>query len=405
MIHSRPDAAGVDADVAILGGGLSGGLCALALAEHAPHLRVALIEQGHRLAGNHTWCCHANDLESASEPSLGIWFSPLVAHRWSRYQVTFPDFDRTICGEYLCIPSDALERALTRVMARPGNKLLLGERVRRASSDEVLLESGLRLRARLVLDARGSQARTGGTGFQKFLGWEIETEAPAPSLGRFPTLMDATVQQLDGFRFVYVLPMSPARFLVEDTYFARDAELRREQIAARLRAYLEGRGVERYEVVREESGVLPMPWVAGPDLRDTTSAAVAIGYRAGLFHPATGYSLGLAAQSADRIARAAGTTGSLRTATSAAVAKLHAEIDDDVRFAHVLNLLAFRAIPGSWLRSLVFSAVYRLPPDLLQRFYAVRTSVRDRLALLGAVARVPWLRPSWSSTHLNGEMS
>ncbi len=42
----------------------------------------------------------------------------------------------------------------------------------------------------------------------------------------------------------------------------------------------------------------------------------------------------------------------------------------------------------------VFSAVYRMPSDQLQRFYAERTNARDRLALLGAVARVPWPSPS-----------
>ena len=43
-LHMQP--APLDLDVVILGGGLSGGLCALAMAEHAPHLRVALVEQG-----------------------------------------------------------------------------------------------------------------------------------------------------------------------------------------------------------------------------------------------------------------------------------------------------------------------------------------------------------------------
>jgi hypothetical protein len=52
---------------------------------------------------------------------------------------------------------------------------------------------------------------------------------------------------------------------------------------------------------------------------------------------------------------------------------------------------------------LVFAAVYRLSPDLLARFYAGRATVRDRFALLGAVARVPLPRLALKSTHLNGE--
>jgi len=406
-------------DVVILGGGLSGGLCALAIAEHAPLLRMAMVEQSPRLAGNHTWCCHASDLGRLANTSGGAWFWPLVKHRWPQYLVAFPGFARTIDGDYCCVPADALESAVNRVMARPTHQLLLGERVQSATSTQVLLESGRRLQARLVLDARGSRTVKTGCGYQKFLGWEIESDEAARTLGNLPTLMDARVQQLDGYRFVYVLPLSSTRFLIEDTYFSRDSLLDLEAVAGRLRQYLDGLGVGSYRLLREESGVLPMPWNAGDQLQDVgdvEDAPVAIGYRAGLFHPATGYSLGLAAQTADNIARAIGTarTDDLRYPAASVVAALRTQIDTNLRFAHALNFLAFRAIPASWLRSLVFEAVYRLPQALLERFYAARTTARDRLVLLGAVARLTAPRfdlaaahstKSTQSPHLNGETS
>ena len=401
----------LDVDVAILGGGLSGGLAALAIAKHAPHLCVALVEQGDHLAGNHTWCCHAGDLGAAEGESNRTWFRPLVKHRWSQYQVKFPHFDRRIDGEHLCIPSTVLEMEVAKTMARPGARLLLGESVKTASSSEVVLESGKRLRARLVLDARGSRARKGGAGFQKFLGWEVETAEPAPGLGPIPTLMDATVEQVDGYRFIYVLPMSATRFLVEDTYFSRAPEFSQEIVADRLRSYLAGRGVGRYEVVREERGALPMPWgtvLGGLDSdADSDSDPVAIGYRAGLFHPATGYSLGLAVQTADRIARAAADSpaDSLHRVAVWTVAYLRDELASDLHFGRKLNFLAFRTLPGGWLRNLVFAAIYRLPPDLLERFYAARTTARDRLVLLAAVARLPWPGLAKTSTQPNGEIA
>ena len=404
-LHMQP--APLDLDVVILGGGLSGGLCALAMAEHAPHLRVALVEQGERLAGNHTWCCHGSDLGISADHDVAAWFRPLVKHRWTQYQVAFPDFTRTIAGDYLCIPAESLQREVTRAMARPGKHLLLGEQVQGATSCDVLLQSGSHLQAKLVIDARGSRTPTGACGYQKFLGWEIETDEGALALGHVPTLMDAGVQQLDGYRFVYVLPMSSTRFLVEDTYFSRVADLDRKTVSDRLRKYLTGRGVQRYEIVREESGVLPMPWSNRSDGDKPDSAPVAIGYRAGLFHPATGYSLAIAVQTADRMARSIGApqSESLQALAIRTVADLQAELATNLRFARALNFLAFRAIPGSWLRSLVFSAVYRLPTDLLHRFYAAKTTPLDRFALLGAVARVRVPRPrlDLTTTHLNGE--
>ncbi|MFX8875712.1 lycopene cyclase family protein, partial [Acinetobacter baumannii] len=46
---------GHDCDIAILGGGLAGGLIALALAKARPDLSLRLIERGPTLGGNHVW--------------------------------------------------------------------------------------------------------------------------------------------------------------------------------------------------------------------------------------------------------------------------------------------------------------------------------------------------------------
>ena len=70
-----------------------------------------------------------------------------------------------------------------------------------------------------------------GCGFQKFLGLELEFEAAARA--RAPLLMDATVPQLGGFRFFYVLPLSPTRLLVEDTRFSLDPRARPRRAAPR----------------------------------------------------------------------------------------------------------------------------------------------------------------------------
>jgi lycopene beta-cyclase len=406
MTGGRGDSTDLVVDLAILGGGLSGGLCALALAHHAPHLTVAAIEQDARLAGNHTWCCHANDLTIGKGGSVGAWFHPLVKHRWSQYQVSFPELQRTIDGDYLCVPAPALESEVTGTMVGPGRHLLLGQRVVSASSQEVTLASGRRVRAAVVLDARGTRSDKTASGYQKFVGWEIETAKPAPSLGRIPTLMDACVQQLDGYRFIYVLPMAPTRYLVEDTYFSRDPALKAEVVADRLRSYLRDHGVLGYTIVRAERGVLPMPWSAGDGTEDNATGPVAVGYRAGLFHPATGYSLGLGARTAEDLAIAlrGALPGRLHETALQVVRKVRAALATNLRFARMLNFLAFRAIPQGWLRSLVFGAVYRLPQEILGRFYAAQTTPGDRLALLAAVARVPWpSRPALPANHLHGE--
>ena len=52
-------------DFAILGGGLSGGLTALALHRARPDLSLCLLEQGETLGGNHRWSWFSSDLSDA----------------------------------------------------------------------------------------------------------------------------------------------------------------------------------------------------------------------------------------------------------------------------------------------------------------------------------------------------
>ena len=73
-------------DVAIAGGGLAGGLIALALAKRRPELRVGIVEAGDRLGGNHIWSFFDSDVAAADR-----WLvDPLVCHRWGGYDVAFP---------------------------------------------------------------------------------------------------------------------------------------------------------------------------------------------------------------------------------------------------------------------------------------------------------------------------
>jgi len=72
-------------DIAILGGGLAGGLIALALAEHRPELSVMLVEQGGSLGGNHVWSFFGSDIAEIDLPLL----QPMIARSWDGYDVHF----------------------------------------------------------------------------------------------------------------------------------------------------------------------------------------------------------------------------------------------------------------------------------------------------------------------------
>ena len=199
------------------------------------------------------------------------------------------------------------------------------------------------------------------------MGLELALDAPH-GLPR-PVLMDACVPQVDGYRFMYVLPLAPDRLLVEDTYFSERAYLDVDTIAAEVRAYADARGW-RGAVVRTETGVLPLPWqcaVVAP-----RPGLITAGYQGGWFHPVTGYSLPIAARLAEAIADG--------LAAGDVLARVDALADQhgaQLGFACRLVWMMFRWFPPAQRRG-VLEHFYRLPEDTIARFYALTLSRRDR---------------------------
>ena len=349
-------------DYIIVGGGLQGGLIALALRHRQPAARVTVIDRGPRPGGNHTWSFHAKDMPIEAEPFI----RPLVSAEWSNYLVNFPGFARSVPSRYSAISSDRFAD----VLENAGCQLLSGTDVQALGESHVRLAGGTELIAACVLDCRGTTAAETptATGYQKFVGLEIEIERPWPD--EVPTVMDAIVPQDDGFRFVYVLPFTPNRVLIEETHFSDGPVLNKSLFRQRICEYADARNLGRWRVVREESGVLPMPWVGGgvsvPD-----AGPLPVGYAGGWYHPATGYSLPLAVRVA--LAISAVPPSDAR----AALMQLAKRIRPRQRFARFLNRLLFTLVVPEQ-RWQVFRRLYRAVPNAaLNRFYALDFSPLD----------------------------
>jgi lycopene beta-cyclase len=369
-------------DLILTGGGLSAGLIALALARYRPDISVAIVETGERFGGNHTWSSFESDL-TADGRALA---APLIAHRWPDYAIRFPAIRRFFAAPYQSATSERLHAAL---MALPNLRRHLGVPVAAVSPTSVTLADQRTIEAAAVLDARGQrEAPHLDLGFQKFVGLEVELEAPHGLTG--PIIMDATVDQHDGYRFVYTLPFTPTTALIEDTYYADGAALDRAGVAARVHAYAAVQGWRIARVIRDEDGVLPI--AIGGDIRAHLAAfpegVVPVGMAAGLFHPVTGYSF----PDAVRLALMVAALPDLGGAAIDRAVRTHAIATwEERKFYRMLSKMLFRAaVPGERWR--VLQRFYGLDADLVARFYAGHSTLLDKMRILTGKPPVPLFR-------------
>lgn len=364
----------------LVGAGLANGLLAYRLSRLRPALELTLLERDDRCGGSHTWSFHANDLA----PSQQDWIAPFVAHDWPSHEVRFPAYARRLDSGYRSVTSARLHAVLADTL---GARLRTGVSVRALRPDAVQLDDGRWLEADAVIDARGPGPMPHlALAWQKFVGLEVRTRAPHGLAA--PILMDATVAQLDGFRFVYVLPLSADTLLIEDTYYSDEPALDAALLQARIAEYAAARGWAIERVLREESGVLPIALDGDPAgfWRDGGAPGVPrAGLRAALFHPTTGYSLPDAVQLADRLAQ-------LPRLNAAA---LHRAIREQSLaawrargFYRLLNRMLFRAATPTERRA-VMQRFYRLREPLIRRFYAGRSTPLDKLRVLVGRPPVP----------------
>ena len=354
--------AGGDQRLVIAGGGLAGCLAALALAKLRPEVNFLLVEQSERFGGNHVWSFFDSDVAPADR-----WLvEPFVAARWDGHDVIFPKRRRTLATGYNSARSELLDAAV-RERLRP-DQYKLGASV---AEEEI------------GLDARGPGRFEGlDLAFQKFVGREYRLEVPH-GLTR-PIVMDATVEQMDGYRFVYCLPFAEDRLLIEDTYYSTDPALDAAAIGARIEAEAANRGWRPASVEKEESGVLPVALGGDFDAFWPADADKArIGLRGGFFHPTTGYSLPDAVRIALLVARQRD-LAQLPQLLRAEAARLWRRRG----FYRILNRMLFRAAAPDQ-RYRVLEHFYRLPAPVIERFYAARSTPLDKLRILSGRPPVP----------------
>lgn len=370
-------------DIAILGGGLAGGLVALALRRAHPELSLLLVEQGEEIGGNHVWSFFGTDVGKAGRELL----DGMIIAAWPEYTVHFPRFDRRLKTSYYSINSVRFDRI---VRERLGDDAILtGVRALACSSTAVTLSNGTRIEAGAVIDARGLRNVSDLTGgWQKFVGRRFRLSAPHGLDA--PIVKDATVEQIDGYRFVYSLPFAADEIFIEDTYYSDGPALDADAIRARIDDYVAAKGWQVAEVLEEEQGVLPV--VAGGDFeafwRASGGPVARAGVRAGLFQAVTSYSLPEAVKYALALARQQDLSGEALARFSEQWSRKHWARSAYLR--QLSALLFAGADPDKRYR--VLERFYSLSHGLIERFYAGKSTVFDKARILAGKPPLPITR-------------
>ncbi len=289
-------------DVAIVGGGLAGLMRAEVLADEMAadtdkDIRVAIIDPDPTALKRKTFA--AWRLKS----SLPHRYSDCVENRWERFRITAPDgrttvekpFDpycyERIPGERILDRIDARLRAdprFTRVVEPVSEIVESVPGPHGQACARIILASGRSISAARVLN---SVTRGVPEVLQYFTGFEVETISDHfdPDV---VDLMDFRVPQEGDVRFVYILPFSRRRALVEFTVFSPE-RMPDEACERILRQYIADRlKLPAFNILSIESGAIPMSIATDPAFpaRGPESVIEVIGGAGGMVKPSTGYS-------------------------------------------------------------------------------------------------------------------
>lgn len=336
----------------ILGGGLWGSLLAYRLFQLFPEKDFILFEKGKTLGGNHTWSFFGSDITIKDLE----WLQPFIGKSWPRYEVSFPRYQRTIETPYHSITSERLHSVVSSFV--PGPRLQLNK--------EISLSEALSI-GEFVFDARGI-FQSGPAGYQKFVGLDLQLESPHGI--KHPMIMDAKIQQKDGFRFFYLLPWNENRILIEDTRYSNDSGLSEDEIISEIHEFIHGKGWRIHKVARKETGVLPLPWT-----EQTKQSEEKVIDLAGIFHDTTGYSFPQVMKLLSLLEKKKVLSEGV---AQSEVKKLRSDLVSNRKFFRLLNLMMFHASsPDERYRMLQY--FYTKSPGLIERFYSGQLSNFDRV--------------------------
>ena len=337
-------------EIIIIGGGCAGLSLAMRLTSLPEKKRVLIVESRTEYRNDRTWSFWGTDSAQLRN---------LVSHRWQ--SVSLQTQDRHVKVDCSSAPYEMITAetfyaaALQNISQNPCIELATGTALASdpwRDGDLWRIETTAGQSAgRILIDTRPSLPIQTGEAvlWQSFSGQEIECDEPVfdpttATLMKFLPVEDARIP------FVYVLPFSPKRALVEFTVFS-PIPLGADELSQGLELGIAAEvGAAEYSVGRTEHGILPMG-LANPATR-AQSSSVRVGVSSGGARPSSGFAF----QRIQRWARACA----------------EALLAGDAPVAHARDSWSLAAMDKLFLR--VLRARPELSPSLYLSLFGVKTT-------------------------------
>ena len=212
---------------------------------------------------------------------------------------------------------------------------------------------------------------------QSFIGWTIETNKDVFD-EKTITLMDFDRDQKDETRFIYILPFSSKKALVEYTLFS-EKKISDQDYKQGIKEYLMKKGIEKYNVIDKEKGNIPM--TCFPFEKSNTNKLIYIGTAGGWTKPSTGYTIKNAIQKTKEIASLIMSHKPLE----------HFNKRNRFWYYDLILLDVLKSTKGNGYKA--FSYMFkRNDPIKILKFLDEKTSVFEELPILLSVNKIPFTK-------------
>jgi lycopene beta-cyclase len=213
---------------------------------------------------------------------------------------------------------------------------------------------------------------------QHFKGWIIETPDDFFNPDE-ATLMDFSVEQNDKTTFVYVLPLSSKKALVEYTLFGKDL-LPAEDYDAALKKYIDKfLKVNNYKICEEEFGVIPM---TNENFSFFKNGVYNIGTAGGQTKASTGYTFCFIQKQADEI---------IKQLISKENLSKNKKIKKRFLFydSTLLHILSKDLLEGK----IIFSTLFKKnPAHKVLKFLDNETTIKEEIILLNSLPKKVFIK-------------